>query len=358
MKFLVIQTRDIGDVILSTALCITLKKNHPDSTVGMLTMDQSAGVLEGNPFIDEILVLEKNRRGELGYMLKFLRSVRAKKYDVILNVQGQITGLLTCLFSRSSRRIGFNKFPWRLAHTDNIAFRAYPESSGYGYTIDDRFALLEPLSLKLIDQHYRIWLSDSELEKSSNTLNAANVNSNRPIVILGINARDDYKRWPLEYFAKTAEWLMDQFDVQILVFFGPGEESYSKKLKRLLPKNKQPSVFDNIHTHSIRELAAVFAHCNLYIGNDTGPRHIAQALDIPAFAIVSPASNKLAWIPWENPRFLAVDTGDALGLTRAEWESITVKLTPGVDDAEWFGKLTPEFVQTRLEQMIEALDLF
>ena len=59
MKFLVIQTRDIGDVMLSTALCNTLKKNYSAATVDMLTMDFSTGVVEGNPFIDEILVLEK-----------------------------------------------------------------------------------------------------------------------------------------------------------------------------------------------------------------------------------------------------------------------------------------------------------
>ena len=51
MKFLVIQTRDIGDVMLSTALCNTLKKNYSAATVDMLTMDFSTGVVEGNPFM-------------------------------------------------------------------------------------------------------------------------------------------------------------------------------------------------------------------------------------------------------------------------------------------------------------------
>jgi heptosyltransferase-2 len=358
MKFLVIQTRDIGDVMLSTALCNTLKKNNPNSVVDMLTMDHCTGVIEGNPFIDEIIILKKSQRKNVTYILKLLRSIRARKYHVILNVQGQITGLLTCLFTRSSRRIGFNKFPWSLGHTDNIVFRNYGEFSGYGYTIDDRFALLEPLSLKIEDRSYRIWLSNSELRKARDTLNAKKIDLNRPIVALGINSRDDYKQWPLGHFSEIAKWLIRQFNAQILVFFGPGEEHYSRRLKPLLPESEQRSVFDNLHTHSIRELATIFAHCQLYVGNDTGPRHIAQALDIPAFAIVSPASNKLAWIPWENPRFIAVDSGDALGLSRSEWESITAKLTPGTDDAEWFSKLTPDYVRKQLTKMIRTLDLF
>ena len=358
MKFLVIQTRDIGDVMLSTALCNTLKKNYSAATVDMLTMDFSTGVVEGNPFIDEILVLEKNRRNDIRYVLKSLRVIRKKKYDVILNVQGQITGLMTCLASMSSRRIGFDKFPWRLAHTDNIVFRNYTETSGYGHTIDDRFALLEPLSLKTEDRSYRIWLNDAELEKSKQTLITSKINLHRPLIALGVNSRDDFKQWPLAHFAAIAEWLINQHNAQILVFFGPGEENYSKKMKALLSKKNQQAVFDNIRTHSIRELATVFAHCDLYIGNDTGPRHISQALDVPAFAIVSPASNKWAWIPWNNPRFKAVDTADALDLSKEEWERISSKLTPGVDDTEWFAKINPAFVQSQLEQMIKTLGLF
>ena len=358
MKFLVIQTRDIGDVMLSTALCNTLKKNYPNAILDMLTMDHCTGVIEGNPFIDEIIILQKSQRKNVAYILKLLRSIRAKKYSVILNVQGQITGLLTCLFSQSSRRIGFNKFPWSLGHTDNIVFRSYGKPSGHGYTIDDRFALLEPVSLQTEDRSYRIWLSNAELKKARDTLNTKRIDINRPIIALGINSRDDYKQWPLDHFAEIAKWLIRQFNAQIFVFFGPGEERYSKRLKPLLSEKEQQSVFDNIHTQSIRELATIFAHCQLYVGNDTGPRHIAQALDIPAFAIVSPASNKLAWIPWKNSRFIAVDSGDALGLSRAEWESITAKLTPGIDDAEWFSKLNPGYVQGQLTQMIKTLDLF
>ena len=162
----------------------------------------------------------------------------------------------------------------------------------------------------------------------------------------------------INIFAKIAKWLINQYDAQIFVFFGPGEEKYSKKMKFLLPEENRHAIFDNIHTQSIRELATVFAHCDLYIGNDTGPRHISQALDVPAFAIVSPASNKWAWIPWDNPRFKAVDTGDALNLSKEEWEGISTKLTPGVDDAEWFSKLGPTFVRSQLAKMIKTRDLF
>ncbi len=358
MKFLVIQTRDIGDVMLSTALCNTLKLNHPDAHVDMLTMNYCTGVVEGNPNIDEIIVLERSQRGKIGYIWKLLRRIRARRYDVIINAQGQVTGLLICLFSLSSRRIGFDKSYWRIAHSDNAPPMDPAEHSGEGITMDDRMRLLAPLDLKQLDRRYRIWLSDAEQERGRELLRRGGIDPERPIVALGVNSRDDFKQWSLEYFAHIAQWLIESYGVQIYVFYGPGEEAYSKGLKALIGETYRGQVFDAVNTGSIRELAMVFAACDLYVGNDTGPRHIAQALDLPALAIVSPASNKYRWIPWNSPRFRAVDVGDAEGMSKQAWEDLRNTLTPGGTDQPWFRKLNVDFVKTRLKEMIDELGLF
>lgn len=357
-KILVIQTHDIGDVMLSTALCNALKSAYPEARVDMMTMAHCAGVVEGNPNISEIIILDKKRRGSLRYVYEFLMSIRARKYDVIVNMQGQIVGMLTCLFSLSSRRIGENKFPWRFAHSDNLSLPGSAEPSGEGNAVDVRFAMIAPLLHKPESRVYKIWLGDAELQAAAQTLADAGVDADKPLIALAVNARDAYKQWPLAYFAQIACWLMDNYGVQIFVFFGPGEEEYSRQFKRLIPEDKREMVFDDIRTRSIRELAAIFPHCDLYVGNDTGPRHIAQAVGLPAFAIVSPASNKWGWAPWDNPRYRAVDSGDALGLSSEEWLAIRSKLSAGVNDAEWFAKLDADFVQSRLQLMIEELGLF
>lgn len=358
MKYLIIQTRDIGDVMLSTALCNALKQSYPEAQVDMLTMDHCVGVVEGNPNIDEIIVLIKKRRNSIRYVYRFLKDIRSRKYDAILNVQGQLVGLLTCLFSRSSRRVGDNKFPWRMAHTDNVQLPSSDPPTGECHAIDIRFAMMKPLLNVALSRSYRIWLSEAELNAGREMLLSAGLNLDKPIVALGVNSRDDYKQWPLRYFAELSQWLLESFDIQIFVFFGPGEETYSRGLKTLLPEEMHQRVFDQVHTRSIRELAMLFPHCALYVGNDTGPRHIAQASRIPAFAVVSPASNKWGWVPWHNPRYRAVDTGDALGLSSDEWLEIRNGLTWGVDDAEWFDKLAPAFVQEKLAAMISELGLF
>ena len=357
-NYLVIQTHDIGDVMISTSLCIALKQHFPDARVDMMTMDHCAGVVEGNPYIDNILILEKKRRSNLAYVWKFIQQLRANRYDVVINVQGQNSGLITCMASGAKQRIGYDKYPWKLAQTDNIKLPYSGKPSGLGHKIDDSFALLEPLGIHTKEKYYKLWLSDKERQQGLNTLIQHKIDPDRALVALGVNARDDYKKWPINFFAQVAEWLIDTHGAQIYIFFGPGEENYSKRLKKHLPAHLHKRIFDDIKTHNIRELACLFSHCDLYVGNDTGPRHIAQALDIPAFSVVSPASDKLGWIPWNNIRFQAVDSGDALGLSKTQWRKICAQLTPGVDDAEWLAKLDVGFVISRLSQMINALGLF
>lgn len=359
MRFLVIQTRDIGDVLLSTALCNALKAGYPGASVDMLTMDHCVGVVERNPNIDEVIVLVRKRRSELRYLAGFLAAVRRKRYDVVLNLQGQIIGLLVCMAAWSGRRIGFDRFPWRLAHTDSFRLRAYSEPSGQGWTIDDRFELLSPIGVKDQPRTYRIWLDETEVAHGRALLEAAGLDVTRPIVALGINARDDYKRWPREFYAELATWLIETHGVQVLVYFGPGEREYSKGFRPMLAEHVRAAVFDEVDTRCIRELAMVFRHCALYVGNDTGPRHIAQAVDLPALAIVSPSSDKRAWIPWDEPRFRAVDTGDALGLEYVEWQRRRGPLVRGsAEDQAMFCELDVEFVRSELEKMIAELRLF
>ena len=85
MKYLVVQTKQIGDVLISTALCNNLKQHDPAGEVHYLVMDYCAGMAEGNPNIDRLIVIEKSRRNEWRYMKELLLDIRRERYDVDRN---------------------------------------------------------------------------------------------------------------------------------------------------------------------------------------------------------------------------------------------------------------------------------
>ena len=102
---------------------------------------------------------------------------------------------------------------------------------------------------------------------------------------------------------------------------------------------------------------ALFAHADLFVGGDTGPRHLAQALDIPTFGIAAPTGDKRIWNPWNNPRFRAIDLQDALAMDDQEYNSLRAGIIRGKNDMEWFRKVTPEFARRELTRMIAEENL-
>ncbi|MBV7439640.1 glycosyltransferase family 9 protein [Aeromonas sp. sif2416] len=321
MKYLVVQTKQIGDVLISTALCNNLKQNDPNGEVHYLVMDYCAGMAEGNPNIDRLIVIQKAKRNEWRYMKVLLLGIRRERYDVVINSQGQMIGLLTCLISGARLRIGFDSFPWRLGHNRIVRFRHDTEHRGNSTLVDDRFSLLKPLGLAREDRNYYLWLSEEEKRQGRESLLAAGVDLSRPLIAMGVNSLGHYKRWPIDCFAEVARWLIEEHDAQILVYCGPGEEEYNRGLKPLLSPEVQASVFDQIKTRSVRELVGLFAHCQLFVGNDTGPRHIAQALDMPLLTIVAPQGHSAIANPVAHPRYQFIDTSH----TNPEHEILSVQ---------------------------------
>ncbi len=115
-------------MLISTALCNNLKQNDPSGEVHYLVMDYCAGMAQGNPNIDRLIIIEKARRNQWRYMKDLLLAIRRERYDVVVNSQGQMIGLLSCLFSGARLRIGFDSFPGGSATTASCAFAKTPNS--------------------------------------------------------------------------------------------------------------------------------------------------------------------------------------------------------------------------------------
>lgn len=177
-------------------------------------MDYCAGMAQGDPYIDKLIVIDKSRRNNWRYLWRLMMQLRQQHYDVVINSQGQMIGLLTCLFSGAKIRIGFDAFPWRLGHNRIVRFGLDTEHQGNCSMLDDRFSLLKPLKLVKEDRNYHLWLSDVELAQAKQTLSAAGIDLQRSLIALGVNSLGSYKRWPIDYFAQLAQWLIEQHGAQ------------------------------------------------------------------------------------------------------------------------------------------------
>ena len=99
MRFLIIQTAFLGDVVLATPLVEKLRAFYPDDRIDFLLRKGNESLLKGHPLIDTVLVWDK-QRNKTGNLLKMMWEVRRRKYDYVINVQrfASSLGLITVCF--------------------------------------------------------------------------------------------------------------------------------------------------------------------------------------------------------------------------------------------------------------------
>ncbi|GAC1425291.1 MAG: hypothetical protein NVS4B1_18300 [Ktedonobacteraceae bacterium] len=121
--------------------------------------------------------------------------------------------------------------------------------------------------------------------------------------IIGIHpgARPPARRWPPEYFATVADRLAQRLDARILLTGGPGEE---QTVQAVMAAMHTPAV-SLVGRTSLGGLAALISHFDLFISNDTGPSHIACAVDCPSVTLFGPADVR-RWAPLDRQRHLIV----------------------------------------------------
>lgn len=356
-KILVIQLKQIGDVLLSSPICNTLKKNYPDSQIDYIVYDYTVGVIENNPNIDNIIkISSKERESKLAF-INFL--LKLPKYDVCINVQGKLEGALITLFSGAKERISWNRKGWRIFYNYPVNANEKMTISGIGNTIDHRLALLSPLEILNYNRDLKIWIKDEERENIRKIIENAGVDLEKPVISFGVTSRREFRIWPKERFAKIIDFLYEKYGVQAILFFAPNdkkynsEEEYCNSVKELV-QNKQ-AVFTNIKTKSARELIVLLAESDMYIGNDNGPRHFAQAVDTPSFAIFTTLNNKKSFCPHNSSRHKAVDIQDVLEMNDKEYLEYVKK---NIEFRDFLNDIPYDFVEKLIDNMIENLGIF
>lgn len=356
-KILVIQLKQIGDVLLSSPICNTLKKNYPDSQIDYIVYDYTAGVVENNPKIDNIIKISSKERENKLEFIKLL--MKLPKYDICINIQGKIEGLLITLFSRAKMKISWNKKGWRILHTHPVDTDKQMKITGAGNTIDGRLALLSPLGSLDYDRDLKIWIRNEEKKNIRKIMESAGINLEKPIISFGVTSRREFRIWPKDRFAKLIDFLYEKYGIQAILFYAPNDKKYNSEEEHCnsvkeLVQNKE-AVFTNIKTKSARELIVLLAESDMYIGNDNGPRHFAQAVDTPSFAIFTTLNNKKSFCPHDNPRHKAVDVQDVLEMSDDQYLEYMKK------DEEYIrntNDIPYDFVEKFIENMIENLGIF
>ncbi|MDX2180406.1 MAG: glycosyltransferase family 9 protein [Bryobacteraceae bacterium] len=249
---LAIRLRSLGDCVLSTPAFHLLKRARPDVTIGVVVEPQFRAVYEGNPDIE------------------IVGDVRAFRADVALNLHGGPRSAAIAWRSGARWRAGFAhyQFPWlyhwRIPRAQEI------------------LAVDRPVHTAEHQASAMFWLGVPPSEIPRARLFAEPSPAARPYAVIHPFASAPDKQWPPGRFVELASSL----DLEVAITGGPSDD--------FTPFEKF-----RIARGTLAETKSLIAGASLFIGNDSGPAHMAAAFGVPSVVLFGP-SDELAWAPWRT----------------------------------------------------------
>lgn len=276
MRILVFQTAYLGDVVLTTPLLTTLKKQFPDAHLACAIQPSWRPVLEHSKVVDEIIPFDK-KGAEKGFFktLAFAKILRKKKFDIALCPHPSFRSGLILRLAKIPARIGFE------TSSGNFFFtRLLPHASS-DHEIFRVLSLLDALNIDREDWTRTPAIKPNPAVDVENILHPLGIDTEKTGVV-GLHPGSVWKtkKWLPEKFARVCN-IIAKKGLPVLVF---GTENETDLVNEVVNAADDENVFPVIGL-SLEELIALFSKLSLYITNDSGPMHIACALGIPVVAI-------------------------------------------------------------------------
>ena len=347
MKILVIRLKQIGDALISLPVCESLRRTYPHAQIHYLVYEHIAPLFENHPAIDKVITFtQSDRKYKLGYFQKMM-SLRRERYDIAIDLITVPISAITAYISGAPVTIGFDKgklrsrlYSTRVKHMPELGAR------------DSKLAILGGLSDDVaLDRTMRVCLRAEEQLKMQTCMRQAGIDTDRPVFMFSPISRLGLKNWPAEYFVTLIQKTLNTVDGQAVLIWGPGERETVHAIAQ--KAGMQDRVFVNIETPGLRDLAALAANCALFIGNDSGPRHVAEAVGIRTFTIFAPEVRKTVWLPNESVRHRAVDMTDLLQIDNEQWFARRDEFAQ--QSAKYYSSMTPEFVFEHLRSTLTTI---
>ena len=312
MKILVIQQKRIGDVLTSSILANILKENHPNASIDFMCHAYCVDVLKENPAIENIIVLDEATRKNYWSLFKFIAKIRKKKYTAIVDAYSKLETNLITAFSGAEYKISYHKGYSKIFYNHNIERLPNGSASKYGLAIENRLRLLEPILKRKEFTNYKpkIFLSESEIQTAKQLLIDNQVNTKKPLFMIGILGSEWYKTYPLEKMAQLLDFIVEETDASLLFNYIPNQKEDALKLFNLCSKTTQNHIYFDLYATSLRGFLGLLSQCDALIGNEGGSVNMGKALEIPTFSLFSPSVDKETWQIFEDEKNISIHLKD------------------------------------------------
>lgn len=312
-NILIIKPSSLGDIVLCLPALTVLHKNFPDAKISWLVRPEFAPLLKNHPHLTEIIPFDRKLLGKAWFdprafwaLLSLIRRLRKSKFDAVFDFQGLFRTASLALLSGCKKRFGMTNAR-ELAHifyTDKV-----PQDSNCYHLVDYYLKIIRAAGASEIDIKFVLPKNSKAAGSVDRLLKSHGITENNYAVLIPGSAHRD-KCWPKKHFAALADRITSQFGLSIVATGTTPEISIIEKLKSL----SNVPIINLAGQTSLNELIALLRNAKIVVSNDTGPGHIAAALDVP-LAIIFGRSNPVRVAPYGRKQCVVAIDPELRGLS-------------------------------------------
>ena len=270
--------------MLSTAVIQPLRAHFPNAHITFLVGPSAFDLLANDTQLDTTLIYDNRGEHEgIKGRIKLIRTLRREKFDLVVNLRDSFT----------ARCIGAKH--WGLVRGDRER-----------HAVTRYLEVLSKQGVETTDAQPHLQLTETEQTTAYNFLAEAGATSERLLIGIHPGGNWEYKLWSADKYAQLVTDLYKEQNATILLFAGPNERKLQTQVADMM--DISPIL---VKTENLREVAALIAACDVYIGNDTGPMHIAAAVRTPVIALFG-STNHIRSGPYGD-KHTVVQSGIDLG---------------------------------------------
>ena len=288
-----------------TPCLAALKAWRPDLEIAVVSEPLAAPLLEDHPLVDELIIAKQS----VGSRASLIAQLRKARFDVTFNMHGGSTGTILARLSGARHSAGYRGLGLSWLLSDRAPSPDVILGRSRIHSVEQQLALLNWSGVPWPESRPRLSLlvtSEVKARLSARLQTLGGGPGWKEAVAGGFGcivpgAAFESKRWTTVGFAAVADHLNERWNLPCVVIAGPGQEELASEVASAT-RARSP-VLDGL---TVKELAGLLEMARVFVGNDSGPMHIAAALGRPVVAVWG-SSDSTVWHPWTATPWRVVD---------------------------------------------------
>jgi len=288
-RILITRMRFIGDVVLTTPAIRSVRSAYPDGYIAYMGEKSAVSLLQGNPFLDEILPYDYGRPS-IFEQARMALALRKRRFDLVIDLFGNPRSALIARLSGARVRVGPERRGRGRLYTIQVADDGLPKTAVEFHNRSIAAAGIPPVA-----SAPEIFLSGDERRDARAYLRWSLGEGAPEGKIVGIHPGATWpaKRWLPERFAELADLVRAKLAAAVVLVGGPADRDAVNAVR-----SRSVTAPSALNVLPLRQLAAVISCFSAFVANDAGPMHIAAALGVPTIGLFGPGEENI-WFPYD-----------------------------------------------------------